>query len=374
MTEQEIIHTIALTRTPRINLINQRLLVNALGSATAVFEHRHHILDALPEAHPALAEALKGMDALLPRAEEELAFAQKSHIRCLGITDQDYPARLRECPDAPLLLYYLGQSDLNAMQVVSVVGTRHITEYGKDLCRQFVQELGQMCPNAVVVSGLAYGVDIHAHRAALSSGLPTVGVLAHGLDQIYPRMHKHTAAQMVAQGGLLTEFMSRTNADKRNFVQRNRIVAGLSDAVVVVESARKGGSLITAEIAESYHRDVFTFPGRVRDEYSAGCNELIRSHRAQLITCAEDMLETLGWIQEQHLKKNLQNGIQQQLFPNLTEDEQKVVQSLQKADSKQINLIAIDTGIPIGMLSSLLFTMEMKGVVKMMNGGMYRLL
>lgn len=168
--------------------------------------------------------------------------------------------------------------------------------------------------------------------------------------------------------------MSRTNADKRNFVQRNRIVAGLSDAVVVVESARKGGSLITAEIAESYHRDVFTFPGRVRDEYSAGCNELIRSHRAQLITCAEDMLETLGWIQEQHLKKNLQNGIQQQLFPNLTEDEQKVVQSLQKADSKQINLIAIDTGIPIGMLSSLLFTMEMKGVVKMMNGGMYRLL
>ena len=374
MTEQEIIHTIALTRTPRINLINQRLLVNALGNATAVFEHRHHILDALPEAHPALAEALKGMDALLPRAEEELAFAQKSHIRCLGIADQDYPARLRECPDAPLLLYYLGQSDLNAMQVVSVVGTRHITEYGKDLCRQFVQELGQMCPNAVVVSGLAYGVDIHAHRAALSSGLPTVGVLAHGLDQIYPRMHKHTAAQMVAQGGLLTEFMSRTNADKRNFVQRNRIVAGLSDAVVVVESARKGGSLITAEIAESYHRDVFTFPGRVRDEYSAGCNELIRSHRAQLITCAEDMLETLGWIQEQHLKKNLQNGIQQQLFPNLTEDEQKVVQSLQKADSKQINLIAIDTGIPIGMLSSLLFTMEMKGVVKMMNGGMYRLL
>lgn len=357
-----------------MNLLNQRLLITALGSACAVFEHRKHICDALPEAHPALAEALKGMDALLPRAEEELAFVRENRIRCLGFSDADYPVRLRECPDAPLLLYYLGNADLNNTQIISVVGTRHITEYGKELCHKFIQDLKLMCPHALVVSGLAYGADIHTHRAALDNGMQTAGVLAHGLDQIYPRMHKQTAAQMVAQGGLITEFMSRTNADKRNFVQRNRIVAGLSDAVVVIESAKKGGSLITAEIADSYHREVFAFPGRTRDEYSAGCNQLIRNNKAQLITCAEDLVETLGWIQEKELKKNLQDGIQQQLFPNLIEDEQKVVQSLQKADSKQINIIAIDTGIPIGMLSSLLFTMEMKGVVKMMNGGMYRLL
>ncbi len=374
MNAQETLYAMALSRAPRINLINQRLLVNALGSATAVFEHRHHILDALPDASPALAEALAGLDTLLPRAEEELEFAQKSHIQCLGINDDAYPSRLRECPDAPILLYYLGQANLNRLQVISVVGTRHITEYGKDLCRDFIRDLSQLCPDTLVVSGLAYGVDVHIHRAALDNGMHTAGVLAHGLDQIYPRMHKQTAAQMVQQGGLITEFMSRTNADKRNFVQRNRIVAGLSDAVVVVESAYKGGSLITAEIADSYHREVFSFPGRTKDPYSAGCNQLIRSHKAQLITCAEELVQALGWVQEEKRRKDLKNGIQQQLFPDLNEDEQKVVRSLQGSDSKQINIIAIETGIPIGMLSSILFTLEMKGIIKMMNGGTYRLL
>ena len=195
MNAQETLYAMALSRAPRINLINQRLLVNALGSATAVFEHRHHILDALPDASPALAEALAGLDTLLPRAEEEFEFAQKSHIQCLGINDDAYPSRLRECPDAPILLYYLGQANLNRLQVISVVGTRHITEYGKDLCRDFIRDLSQLCPDTLVVSGLAYGVDVHTHRAALDNGMHTAGVLAHGLDQIYPRMHKQTAAQ-----------------------------------------------------------------------------------------------------------------------------------------------------------------------------------
>ncbi len=374
MTDQELIYTIALTRTPRLNLQHQHLLLEKLGSATEVYTHRNDIQDVLPDAHPALAKALQEMDALLPRAEVELEFVRKSRIRCLCLNDEDYPTRLRDCPDAPLVLYYLGNANLNAPQIVSVVGTRRITEYGKDLCRDLLRDLSRLCPDALVVSGLAYGVDIHAHKAALENGMGTIGVLAHGLDQIYPRLHKSTAVQMLQQGGLLTEFMSQSNADKRNFVQRNRIVAGISDAVVVVESARKGGSLITADIADGYHRDVLAFPGRARDEYSAGCNELIRNQKAQLITCAEDLADALGWAHEPQRRKELQDGIQQQFFPDLTEAEQKIIRSLQKVDKKQINLISVDTGIPIAQLSGLLFGLEMKGLVKMMSGGQYRVL
>ena len=231
-----------------------------------------------------------------------------------------------------------------------------------------------MCPDTLIISGLAYGVDIHAQRAALDNGLNTVGVVAHGLDQIYPRAHQETARKMLGQGGLLTEFMSRTNPDKKNFVQRNRIVAGISDCAIIVESALKGGSLITAEIADSYHRDVFAFPGRVNDNCSKGCNELIRSNRAQLISNAEDFIQSMGWESEVKRKEQLGKGIQQQIFLDLSENEQKIVNCLQKVDNKQINIISVETGISIGLLSSLLFNLEMKGVVKMMNGGMYRLL
>jgi DNA processing protein len=220
---------------------------------------------------------------------------------------------------------------------------------------------------------LAYGVDIHCHRAALEQNMDTVGVLAHGLDQIYPRFHRDTAVQMVQQGGLLTEFPSRSNADKRNFVQRNRIVAGMADATVVVESAKKGGSLITAEIAESYGRDIFAFPGRIGDTYSEGCNNLIKTNRAGLITCAEDFVKAMGWETEYDLKKQLNEGLQQELFPNLTEEELRIVKALEGADSKQINILAIDTALPIGKLTSLLFNLEMKGVVRLLSGGCYRL-
>ena len=374
MNEQEILYTMALMQLPGLGIMSQRILLDAMGSATAIYENRNHIREALPKAGKRISDALLQMESYLPRAEKELTFCKDKHIACLHINGEDYPNRLRSCPDAPPLLFYRGSASLNTAHVISLVGTRKITEYGKELCREFVGELKKLCPDTLIVSGLAYGVDIHCHRAALEEGMDTVGVLAHGLDQIYPRMHKQTAAQMVQQGGLITEFMSRTNADKRNFVQRNRIVAGLSDAVVVVESAYKGGSLITAEIADSYHREVFSFPGRTKDPYSAGCNQLIRSHKAQLITCAEELVQALGWVQEEKRRKDLKNGIQQQLFPDLNEDEQKVVRSLQGSDSKQINIIAIETGIPIGMLSSILFTLEMKGIIKMMNGGTYRLL
>lgn len=373
MTEQETLYAIALSFVPRLNLLNRKLLFEKMGSATEIFQQRQHLKEIFPDASKSTLEALAMMDVHLKRAEEELSFAQSGHIQCIGYNDEAYPARLRECPDAPILLYYRGTSSLNSQHIISMVGTRQITPYGKDICREFVKEVKQLCPEALIVSGLAYGVDVHCHRAALEQGMETVGVLAHGLDQIYPRMHRDTAVRMVQQGGLLTEFPSRSNADKKNFVQRNRIVAGMADAVIVVESAQKGGSLITAEIAEGYGRDVFAFPGRIGDTYSQGCNNLIKTNRAGLITSAEDFVQAMGWETEVQIHQQLSQGLQQDLFPDLTEEEQRIVKALAGTDSKQINILAIDTAIPIGKLTSLLFNLEMKGIVRLLSGGCYRL-
>ena len=373
MTEQETLYAIALSFVPRLNLLNRKMLIEKAGSATAVFENRRHLRDLIPESSPSTQEALAMMDMHLKRAEEELSFARAGHIQCICFNDEAYPARLRECPDAPILLYYRGTSSLNTRRIISMVGTRHITQYGKDLCGSFVRELRQICPDVLIVSGLAYGVDVHCHRAALVQGMDTIGVLAHGLDQIYPRMHRDTAVRMVQQGGLLTEFPSRSNADKIHFVQRNRIVAGMTDATIVVESAKKGGSLITAEIAEGYGRDVFAFPGRIGDPYSEGCNSLIRSNRAGLITCAEDFVQAMGWGAEVRTHQQLSQGLQQELFPDITEEEQRIVKALTGTDNKQINILAVDTALPMGRLTSLLFNLEMKGIVRLLSGGCYRL-
>lgn len=374
MSEQEILYTMALTRVPCLNLLNLRTLYDEFGSSTAIYENRNDLKKVLPAARKNTLDALAGMDAYLKRAEEEMAFAEAGKIKCLTLGDTDYPERLRECPDAPLLLYFRGSANLNTSHIISMVGTRKITEYGKDICAQFVKELKRLLPDALIVSGLAYGIDVHCHRAALNEGMDTVGVLAHGLDQIYPRMHRNTAIEMLSHGGLLTEFMSQTNADKKNFVQRNRIVAGLADATIVVQSAARGGSLITAEIADGYGRDVFAVPGRVTDEFSVGCNMLIAQNKAGLITCAEDFVKAMGWEYEQQRSTQLSNGIQQELFPDLSDKEQLVVKSLQGVDNKQVNIISVETNIPIGQLTSILFNLEMKGVVKLMSGGMYRLL
>ena len=224
----------------------------------------------------------------------------------------------------------------------------------------------------LVVSGLAYGIDIHSHRAALDNAVDTVGVLAHGLDQIYPRLHRDTAVQMTSQGGLLTEFMSRTNADKVNFVRRNRIVAGMADATIVVESAEKGGALITADIAMSYHRDVFAFPGRVGDPYSQGCNRLIRDSKAALLQNAQEFMEAMGW-QPRSSENQKDKGIQGELFPDLCEEEQRIVDCLRQSECLQINALAVATNLPVHKLSAFLFNLEMKGIVRLLSGGMYRL-
>jgi DNA processing protein len=278
---------------------------------------------------------------------------------------------LRECDDAPLALFYRGNADLNALHVINMVGTRHATPYGQDICTRFLADLSVLCPNALIVSGLAYGIDIHAHRAALQNHFKTIGVLAHGLDRIYPAEHRKTAVSMLEQGGLLTEFTSGTNPDRQNFVKRNRIVAGMSDATVVIESAAKGGALITAELAESYHRDCFAFPGRCNDEYSIGCNNLIRKNQAVLITSAEDLVKAMGWENSPKTEKT----VQRELFPDLSEEEERIVKRLGKmSEGLQINTLVIDTNIPVNRMSALLFELEMKGVIRALAGGVYRLI
>ena len=365
----------ALTQVPSLSLTNLHQLIEDLGTATAIYENRKDLREQLPFASKNALDALATMESHLARAEAELAFCQKGKVQCLGMGDEAYPQRLKDCPDAPIVLYYRGTANLNTQHIVSMVGTRQITPYGKDLCRSFVRDLKQVCPDAVVVSGLAYGVDVHCHRAALSEGLETVGVLAHGLDQIYPRLHRETATQMVGQGGLLTEYMSKTIIDKRNFVQRNRIVAGMADAVIVVESAARGGSLITADIAQTYNRQVWACPGRVFDNYSSGCNKLIASNNASLLNSAEDFCLAMGWTNDVQHRKQLSEGIQQELFANnFTDEEQLVLQALARDDSKQINVLAVETNIPVGQLSSLLFSLEMKGAVQMLVGGKYKLM
>ena len=370
MSTQEIIYAMALTRIPRLSLMNARLLYDTMGSATAVFEHRKDIRDVIPEANEKLVEVLRDVDEAIADAEREMEFARKSNIRCLSLNDDDYPLLLKECPDAPLVLYYLGNADLNAQRIVNVVGTRKITPMGKDICRSFIADLQKVYPDTLVVSGLAYGVDVNAHRAALENGMKTVGVLAHGLDTIYPAVHRQTAVKMVSQGGLLTEYMSNTRPDKGNFVRRNRIVAGMSLCTIVVESAAKGGALITAELAGDYNREVCAFPGRPYDEYSKGCNHLIAQNKAHLISCLDDFLEVMQW--ENPLKKKAQ-AVQQELFPDVGDDEKMIIDTLRGADNKHINQIVIDTNLNIGRVTSALFELELKGIIQVLGGARYRL-
>ncbi len=374
MNTEELFYTMALTRLTNFNYQQALELYRMVGSAQLLYEYRTHIGDVIGDASPRLVESLKNWDEAMKRADYELKYMQEHGIRGLTLNDDDYPQRLTECPDAPLVLYFTGNCNLNDSKIISIVGTRHATVYGEDLIRRFVRDLHQQCPKVLIVSGLAYGVDIHAHREALENGYATVGVLAHGLDQIYPYAHRETAAEMVNHGGLLTEFMTQTNADKPNFVRRNRIVAGMADAVILVESAAKGGGLITAEIAQSYARAVFAFPGNVGQPYSEGCNNLIRDNGAGLISNASDFVKAMGWMDETLRQQANTDGIERNLFPDLSPEEEQVVSLLQQTNDLQLNIITVKTGIPIGRLTALLFQLEMKGVVKPMAGGMYHLL
>jgi DNA processing protein len=359
MTSEEIYYTIALTRMTGFNQAMALHLYQSLGSGKAVYEQR---------------QDLGNWDEALRRAAAEMEFIEKNGIQALTLNDAAYPQRLKECADAPIILYYKGVADLNRQHVINIVGTRHCTTYGQDLVRRFVSDLRRMCPDVLIVSGLAYGIDICAHRQALTEGYETVGVLAHGLDQIYPPRHRDTAVEMVRQGGLLTEYMSQTQALPNNFRQRNRIVAGMSDATILVESAYKGGGLITCRIAQEYGRDVFAFPGAVGAPYSEGCNRMIRNNTAALITSAQDFVEEMRWSERGKMEEVRGKMVEGELFVELTEEEEQVVTVLRKTNDLQLNMIAVQTNIPIGQLTALLFSLEMKGVVRPLAGGTYHLL
>ena len=369
--EEEQIYSIALTMVPGIGHIGAKRLVEGMKSATDVFRYRKELSERIPGVNERISAALD-CPSLIARAEQELGFLQKNRIQCLTYYDEAYPSRLRECEDAPIVLFFKGNVDFNRLHVINMVGTRRATEYGKQFCADFVHDLSVLLPDVLIVSGLAYGIDIHAHRAALADNISTVAVLAHGLDRIYPFVHRKTAVDMLANGGLLTEFLTETNPGKHNFVSRNRIVAGMCDATIVVESAAKGGSLITADLADGYHRDCFAVPGRVTDAASIGCNRLIRDNKAALVQTAGEFVKTMGWGGTEPSSKA--EGIQRNLFPELTDEEGTIVRILARQGDLHINALVVEADIPVNRMSALLFELEMKGVVKTLVGGMYHLL
>lgn len=366
----EQVALLALSKVQATQLAVIHSLIEEVGSAKELIENAGNIKDIVPEAGPRLCELLND-ESLIVNAEKEIEFIEKNNIRLICKGDKDYPYRLAECNDAPLVLHGIGNADLNAKHIVSIVGTRHASEYGKSVCENFVADLAKFVPGTLIVSGLAYGIDVCAHRAALKAGLPTVGVLAHGLDRIYPTAHRSTAKSMIENGGLLTEFMSGTNPFPQNFVQRNRIVAGIADATVVIESASKGGSLITASLATGYDRDCFAFPGRINDQYSQGCNELVSRNRAALITSAYDFVEAMNW--DMATKKKSAEDLQTELFPDMSPEETAVMTALREnSDGLQVNQMVVQLNTPINKLLPLLFEMEMKGYIKAVAGGCYR--
>lgn len=357
----------------KIALTDLKMLYDSTRSLEAIFENRQNIRDIIPDAADKLVEIMSGdLSDYERRAEDELRWCEASKVKVLPIDSEEYPERLRHCPDAPMVLFYRGNADLNAAHIINIVGTRKCTPYGQDFIAHFIADMATLCPDVIVVSGLAYGIDITAHRAALQHSLPTIGVVAHGQDTLYPYVHRNEANRMATGGGgVLTEYFRQTRPEPRNFLQRNRIIAGISDASIIVESASHGGGLVTARLAQDYGREVFAVPGPVNAEFSAGCNNLIRDNKAQLITSAKDVVEMMQWQNAAELSNARKKGISRQLFVNLTPDEQRVATVLREQGDAQMNTIAMTANLSIAAVSSALFSMEMKGVVKPMAGNMF---
>lgn len=367
-----------------LSLAYQRLTMNysqvaiqlylATDSATELYAHRSNIRSIIPEATENFCNVLNSdWSKHIEWAKRELEWCEKNKIRYLHARHPDYPQRLKECIDAPIGIFFLGNANLNAEHIISIVGTRQSTAYGHDMIRRIIQDLKRMVPDVIIVSGLAYGIDVCAHRESLSAGVDTVGVVAHGLDTMYPASHRSTAAEMIHHGGLITEYPSQTRGDRQNFLRRNRIVAGIADCTIVAESMEHGGSLVTARISADYGREVFAFPGRITDKASEGCNELIRKHKAIMLTSAQDIITTLGWTTTAERQNTIQQGVQTDLFPTLSPEQQLIVGALEDGDM-QINAISMKTGLHIARLSAMLFELEMKGVIKAFAGGTYHLI
>jgi DNA processing protein len=360
-----LIHKIALTLINSVGHVTAKNLLAHFGDAASIFNASLRELMLVPGIGAVTAAQIRETQAL-SIAENQLKFLQKHKIDVLFFTDNDYPRRLRDCPDAPILLYYKGTVSLNHPRIVSIVGTRRATEYGKMLCRQLAETLQPY--DVLIVSGLAYGIDVNAHKESLAFDIPTIGVLGHGLDRIYPHLHKSIAQRMLHHGGLLTEFPLDTVPDKENFPKRNRIIAGIADVTIVVEATSKGGALITADIAGSYNRDVFAFPGRTTDEYSQGCNFLIKTNRAGLLNHARDLVYYLGW--EDPSTKLIK--AQMKLPIGLSPEELRIVEVLQQAPA-MVDEIAIKTMLQQSKLAIHLLSLEMQGVLTSLPGNVYRL-
>ncbi|MBI9067646.1 MAG: DNA-protecting protein DprA [Salinivirgaceae bacterium] len=340
-----------------------RKLVAYVGDINELFKLKKEKLLKIPGVGPQLADAILTSEAF-KKADEELVFIEKYKIKFTSIFDTDYPFRLKQCEDAPLVFFSKGAKLNEEAKFISIVGTRNASPYGKDFCNDFIVQLKERGHQVVVVSGLAYGIDIAAHKASLKNNIPTYGILAHGLDTIYPTQHRNIATKMLEQGGLITEFMHGIFPDKNNFVRRNRIIAGLSDAVIVVESDKKGGSLLTADMANSYNRDVFAVPGKITDKYSTGCNNLIKSNRAALIQSVDDLEYVMGW--EPNSK-----AIQKELFVELSDEEKILIDLFNEKSELNIDTICRNSGFNMAKVSAMLLNLEFGGLIKCKPGKVF---
>jgi DNA processing protein len=364
MNQNALFYTLALLRVEGVGDIVAKKLINYFGSAENVFQAKPKLLRTIDGVGGILVHKLKDK-SVFEKASAELRYIEEEAIRVLYFQENDYPERLKHCIDGPVLLFASGNFNFNNRRMISIVGTRQVTAYGTEFCKKLLEDLALF--NPVIVSGFAYGIDILAHQTAMEKKLQTIGVLAHGLNQIYPKPHKKHVVKMEQNGGFLTEFWSNSNPDKENFVRRNRIVAGMSEATIVIESAEKGGSLITANIANDYNRDVFAVPGRTTDKYSQGCNDLIKTQRAHLITSAADLIYSLNW----QLEEKTPKPIQKQLFVSLDLEEQKVYDYLQKNGKQLLDVIALECDFPIFKISAVLLNMELKGIIRPLPGKLF---
>ena len=361
----DLIFQLALTRVPHIGHIHAKTLTSVFGSAEAIFKTTKSKLEKVDGIGQVRASSIKSFSDF-KSCEHEIHFTEKHHIKTIFINDDEYPKRLLNCSDSPVLLYFKGNTSLNNSRFVSIVGTRANTDYGRTICEQFIDELKSY--NITVISGLAYGIDTIAHKSALKYNIPTIGILAHGLDRIYPYANKIMAKQMIEIGGLLTEYPSGTNPDKQNFPERNRITAGICDALVVIETGKSGGSLITAEIANSYNKDVFAIPGRISDPKSEGCNQLIKNNKACLISSAEDLVNLMGWNE----KKSSQKPRQRLLFNDLNNEELLLLKIIEEASETDIDTLTFKSGLSHSSIAVTLLSLEMNGLIKSLPGKRFK--
>lgn len=361
---KDLLYQIAITKIPLVGAVTAKTLISYCGGVKAIFEASPKELRSIPGIGPKLAQNIVRQQ-FLEAAAQEVDFIKKYKIKPLFYLNDDYPHRLKHYADCPVMLYYSGQADLNHHRIIGVVGTRRPNHYGTTACEDLISGLKEYDP--LIISGLAYGIDITAHKKCLEEGIPTIGILGHGLSRIYPSQHQSVARQMVAQGGLLTEYTSDTSPEREHFPMRNRIIAGLCDALLVVQTARKGGSMISAEIANGYHKEVLALPGRVNDTYSQGCNHLIKSHKATLMESAADVAYAMGW------DKSASAPPRSQTMENLSLEEQSVVAILQEKEEISIDQLTFAAQMASSQMAAVLLNLEFKGMVRTLPGKRYAL-